>query len=316
MILKDKDRQPLENKYEIAGDKAERQMAFYLKREFGDSKDIYIINDLRLVDEDDVAQIDTLLIHPFGFIIIESKSVVGTIKVNKYGEWSRIYDGKEMGIASPIEQANRQKKFLLKYLNRYGKNLFKQNLINKFFKANYEDLKFDIFIAISDSGIVNRDGFESNIVLKADNIPRDIRELIDGYYSDFNSLNPLKIPKRLGDDSLKRIGRFLKDKHKRRETTKNSLQKSKIDAINTKKVSKRVDKSKNTLTCSKCKSSNIYITYGKYGYYFKCKDCNGNTGIKEYCPKCNKKMKISKEGDKFYKICEECNTKQLFFVNK
>ena len=41
--------------------------------------------------------------------------------------------------------------------------------------------------------------------------------------------------------------------------------------------------SHNKFICNKCNGSNLNIEYGRYGYYFKCKDCSGNTAIKASC---------------------------------
>ena len=78
-----------------------------LKRYFGDSRDLFIINDLHLDDLGDKAQIDHLIIHKFGFLIIESKSVSTTVSINDYGEWTRHYNGQQ-GMQSPISQAKLQ----------------------------------------------------------------------------------------------------------------------------------------------------------------------------------------------------------------
>lgn len=49
MIIKEIDKKALNNPFERAGTKAEDEMAFYLKREFGDDKETLVIHDLRLL---------------------------------------------------------------------------------------------------------------------------------------------------------------------------------------------------------------------------------------------------------------------------
>ena len=56
------------HKINAYGHEAEKQMAFYLKRSFQDSKDAHIISDLRLEMNRDFAQIDHLISHRFGFV--------------------------------------------------------------------------------------------------------------------------------------------------------------------------------------------------------------------------------------------------------
>jgi hypothetical protein len=54
--------------------------------------------------------------------------------------------------------------------------------------------------------------------------------------------------------------------------------------------------------------------YGKYGYYFKCSDCDGNTPIKVTGAN-GEKAKLSKQGQEFYVVCPEALAPQLFYIN-
>ena len=126
MIYKKVDEKENLTKIEKFGYEAEQQLAFYLNRSFKDNDSIHVINDLRLKMDDEVAQIDHLIIHKYGFIIVESKSSTSTICINEYGEWSRQYNTYETGIPSPINQAKRQIDFLQKYLEKESSLLFKK----------------------------------------------------------------------------------------------------------------------------------------------------------------------------------------------
>ena len=110
MILKAIDPISTTNPRIKSGYDAERQMAHYLKREFGKRNDCFVLNDLRLTtdedDNDEVAQMDHLLVTRFGFFVIESKA--GDINVDARGQWIR--DGK--GMPSAVIQAERQGKLL------------------------------------------------------------------------------------------------------------------------------------------------------------------------------------------------------------
>jgi len=178
MIVKKTDTKNTEDPLAHAGYKAEKQMAFYLKRAFENNTKVLVLNDIRLVDNEDVAQIDHLVLHEYGFIIIESKSVSTKVSVNKYGEWKRYFNYEEKGMPSPVQQAKRQAQFLHSYLNQYGLNLFRQTFVNKLVKNTYDNLFFDVLIAISDDGIIERDSIDIPEVHKADTIPDKIQELI------------------------------------------------------------------------------------------------------------------------------------------
>ena len=150
MIIKEVDEIETNDKFLKAGLNAEKQMAYYLQREFRDDKKVLVLNGIRLESDGDSAQIDHLIIHRYGMVIVESKSVYGAVEINEHGEWHRV--GSEIGMASPIEQAKRQATFLKKYL---GKSKLKpaQGIIESLFHdATYEDVHVDVLVAISDTG--------------------------------------------------------------------------------------------------------------------------------------------------------------------
>ena len=117
MIIKDRVETSPKDRFAAAGVQAERQVAHYLNRAFGDTADVCVFNDLRIVHDGEVAQIDHLLVHRSGMVIIESKSVCSEISVNRQGEFTRTYQGKRSGMASPIQQAKRQAALLRKLLD-------------------------------------------------------------------------------------------------------------------------------------------------------------------------------------------------------
>jgi hypothetical protein len=58
----------------------------------------------------------------------------------------------------------------------------------------------------------------------------------------------------------------------------------------------------------------LSVQYGKFGYYFKCGDCEGNSPIKLTCS-AGHKERIRKDGAKFFRECAECKTSALYFEN-
>ena len=103
-----------------AGHAAERQMAFYLQRDFAKDPHLFVLNNLRIVDPEQpefdgtpgVCQIDHLVMHRWGVFIVESKSVTDEVSIRDDGhggdEWTRRFRGREQGFESPIQQARRQ----------------------------------------------------------------------------------------------------------------------------------------------------------------------------------------------------------------
>ncbi|MBX3364930.1 MAG: NERD domain-containing protein [Phycisphaeraceae bacterium] len=160
----------------IAGDNAESQMAFYLQRAFGQSEDVYVLNNLRLVDPDrrtfegdeDRCQIDHLVIHQWGMFIIESKSISTAVRVGDHGagdEWSIFWNNTYTGMASPIQQAARQGDYLRQLLQAHKSELLDKvavgfrtlsRMFNGTDQRGFKFLPMQIIVAISDHGTIDR----------------------------------------------------------------------------------------------------------------------------------------------------------------
>lgn len=312
MVAKYVDDKLPNDKFIKAGLAAEKQMSHYLERAFGKNEDIIILNDLRLKQGNDVAQIDHLVIHQCGFIIIESKSVSSKISVNTHGEWKRIYNNKEKGMRSPVQQAKIQASFLKYFLNDKGTKVFRENIVSKLFaKTTYDNYKFDVLVAISDSGIIERDNIDLPEVVKADSVPDSIRSIISKRKKGI--LNPFANDNyTFNIDTIRKIANTLLALH--------SPVSKKIEDVNiVQEEPIKYNKTKPNSTeyfCSKCKSCNIQIEYGRYGYYFKCIDCNCNTSIKHTCKTLKCKAKTRKSKLQFFKVCETCGIDELFWENK
>jgi hypothetical protein len=208
MILKPPSTTPIPTDPRLrAGVQAERQMAHDLHRAFATSANLYVINDLRLVDPEQpepdprtggsspgVAQIDHLVLHRYGAFIVESKSVTGTVTVRDDGggdEWTR--DGK--GMASPLRQAERQGEFMRTLLDRNSAKLvgsygFGLKTLAKVVRGSdqrgFWSMPIQGIVAVSDGGRIDRhkgwkapEGKFASFVSKADNVPSEIRREFD-----------------------------------------------------------------------------------------------------------------------------------------
>jgi hypothetical protein len=170
-------------------------------------------------------------------------------------------------------------------------------------------------VAISDSGIIKRGkNVKLDEVLKADQITDKIQKTIEKYERENNKFFSLKINMRLSDESLTNISSFLCKSHKplgrgsqcpkpKQYPKKTAPDVSKPVAITSKEVKKVPGLSTNKAHCSKCNSQNITIAYGKYGYYFKCLDCDGNTSIKLKCKDNSCKPRLRKNKLQFFELC-------------
>jgi hypothetical protein len=349
MIVKEFERVETNDKFEQAGYVAESQMAFYLRREFKDDSQFLVFNNLRFEKAGDACQIDHLVLHRYGMVIIESKSVTTRVEVNELGEWKRWFNNAWQGMPSPILQAQRQGKFLKDYLEKHVETLLGKIL---FMQTHFTKMPIDILVAISDSGIINRPkNNKLDIVCKADQISDKVKA-IAMKYRKANSLLSLDLPYELAKDEIPKISQFLLTHHKPAKVkassinqdsnlinnsnypspvieilpasnaiakplqkkiipiTSSNLQKSN----NTNKPIAKVVNSTSKNTCSHCQSSNLSIQYVR-NYYFRCDDCGKNTVIKNICASCGDREKIRKSGLQFFTECEKCVTSRLFYTN-
>jgi hypothetical protein len=307
VIVKDIEEVKATNKFSQAGLVAEKQMAFYLKRAFGDEPDVLVLNSLRLQMGDDATQIDHLLLHEFGMIIIESKSVTSQVTINEHGEWSRLFDGSSKGMPSPVLQAKRQGEFLSRYLESHTEILLKKLLG---IQMTFNKMPIHVVVAISDAGIINRPKNtldELEYVCKADRAVERVREIIDWYRKKSSALSLSLGPYILGKSSRERISQFLVINH---TPVKSSAP---LEDVNKEKT--EYSASKSLPTCKHCNGTMVEVLYGKYGYYLKCSDCGGNTAIRENCPACGNQLRVRKEKEMFFLECSDCDTSTLFHKN-
>ena len=202
---------------ERAGAAAERQMAHYLHRKFQDDPAVCVLHQLRIEDagqpEQDgsagVCQIDHLVVHRWGFFLVESKSVTEAVRVRSDGdggeEWSRTYRGEQLGMPSPIRQAKRQSEFLRTLLQRQ-----RERLVGRFptgmrtiaktlgdgDQRGFRYAPMQLVIAVSDRGRIERlDGWKPPrkpfrvFVKKADLVPEEIERELDRHRTGANLLH-------------------------------------------------------------------------------------------------------------------------------
>lgn len=307
-------------KFEVSGRKAEEQMAFYLRRFFGSSTDVDVLNYLRIDLNGEVAQMDHLVLHPFGLLIVESKSVSDGIQITDDGQWMRWFNRKPSGMASPVTQAHLQGKLLKELLEKTVKQ-----------KGFFDQIRLDVLVAISDSGTITwpKSGALPE-VCKADQVPDRINIRIE----QFRKLR--KEPDILTGDHRRVIADFLLKVHKplsriatyttpqyKVEEPRPEYKPSPASAVN--KVSDiqwgpESESAKKPAMfspkcCKHCQSTRLEARSGQYGYYFSCRACNKNTPIKFACVACGGEGKVRKQGDSFFAECKACSESKLFYKN-
>lgn len=315
-----------------AGRRAESQMAFYLHRAFANDPEVYVLNNLRLVDPeqpehtgaDGSCQIDHLVLHRWGAFIIESKSVRGALVIRSDGhggsEWSRSSKWETDGIPSPIRQAERQGAFLRVYLQRHrqqliGKVPIGMRTLTKVLRGTdqrgFTRFPIQLIVAVSDSGSIRRvNGWKEpsepfqTYVCKADEVPSKITAELSKHAAASSLLAEAN-----GDygvwscdkQEVATVSEFLANSH----TAPPSVPQRQPPDVR----------------CKQCSGTRLAARSGRHGYYWRCADCEVNTAMPLVCGSCRTKsshggpVRIVKEGPRYERRCESCGVNEPLWID-
>jgi len=267
------------------GYRYEKDNAYYLNFAFKNGTQSFLLHDIRVESSGQVAQIDHILINRFGIEILESKGFLGKLKINGDGSLDITYKDRVETLPSPIEQNKRHAQVIL--------DLIKENI------------ELPINLKLAGIPIINSVLIHPRTTILNEKLP-------EGFYraDSFSSHWDKRIDNMSVVNVFKSLGTIM-SLEKAREIANLLIEKDKPKSVD---YIKRYNL-KDINFCSKCGSLNLEIRYGKYGYYFKCLECNGNTAIKLKCKNSSCKPRVKKEKLNFYRVCEKCNEKELFFVN-
>ena len=344
--MSDRERKDLKNW--IAGLRAEKDMQYALARRFAERDKYRVFNNLKIDRNGITAQVDHLVVTRASLYFIESKSVAGAISVNERGEWSRWYGKKGFPIDSPVEQSAAHAGVLLDVLAA-NVDRFMGKLLGKI-QAQIGSLSIYHLVSISKDGRITGKGLdalgEGFWVKKYDQVPRAIYDHHQENFSllkrtlsfkdeSFETMNEAELD-RLTDYLLELDQSESEDEMIARLTKQAASAVVQEAAVSVASANICTEPHANVASaplaqpqtshtamrvpdigwaCRKCGSGNLEVRNGRYGYFFKCLDCTGNTPIKEFCAGCDKQVRVRKSGDDFYLGCEGCGGESLFFRN-
>jgi ribosomal protein L37AE/L43A len=179
----------------LAGYKGEASLDFPL--DFLDSKEYFILHDLRLPDFDRFFQIDTLILTKKFALVLEVKNITGLLHFDTvYNQLIRIKNGKEQVFPCPLLQVNRQASQLRRWLKASG---------------SMEDLPVYSFVVISNphTGIkvIPPHIDLSRKVIHRNTLPKKIEQIENS------------IKKEISEKILKKIIRLLKKQSTEQESS-------------------------------------------------------------------------------------------------
>ncbi|SUI81773.1 nuclease-related domain-containing protein [Shewanella morhuae] len=323
MILKTKSFQNTQTPQAIAGQKQEQDVAFYLRRAFKDHPEVLVINDFRFAFNGETAQIDHLIIYPYGFVLIESKSMKGHVEVNQQGEWTRSHGSKWFGMPSPIKQVELQQALLKEMLRQH-----RSEIIGKLLGIRQQSFGmrcWDHVCAVSSDAVINRDTMPtaiSELLVKTEFLVDKLEKIMNLKSKFMRIINVSDTRPDFNQQELNSIANFLIDRHidPYQATTEITLPQTQQvrepiahfevnKAVKAKTPAIMQSATHSILSCKHCgESTNYTPMYGKFGYYIKCNQCTKNTPMKQACPHCqSKNIKIQKRSQSYTLTCQDCS---------
>jgi hypothetical protein len=251
---------------------------------------------------------DHLVLHPFGLTIVESKSVAGSVQIKDDGQWIRWFAKQPQGMRSPVIQAEMQAMLLRELLARTVKQ-----------KGFFDSVDMDVLVAISDSGTIQWPASGSvPQVCKADQVPERILRKVEERRSADAAI--------LSTGHRRAIGEFLRSIHQPLNAPVPRPSSVEEPEVPNPLASAGPSTSKGVVTnngsvlpakrCKHCQGEDVEVQHGKFGYYFACRTCEKNTGIKFPCPACSGEGRVRKQGKDFYAECKVCGASALFHSNE
>ncbi|MBX3323850.1 MAG: NERD domain-containing protein [Phycisphaeraceae bacterium] len=330
-------------------------MAHYLHRAFATEQGVRVIHGLRLVDDtlpeacgkSGVAQMDHLVLHARGAFIVESKSVCDTVSVRGDGsggdEWTRSFGGRRTGMASPIAQAQRQAEFLRRVLQEHRADLLGQVslgmrplslVVNGTTQRGFTKMPIQIVVAISDEGMIRREkGWKEptepfrSFVCKADQVAEKLRAEMRQHRASGGLMSSDEYGVwRMSVNELARVEQFLNSRHQPIEGDGRGPRSTGVaqrceDDVTPQPATKERFGAPDSV-CKGCGGRNLMARWGKYGYYWICRDCHKNTKMPTVCSVCGVvgekglPVSIRKEGAKYYRVCAACGIEERIWTEE
>ena len=305
-----------------AGIKGEQEAAYLIDFDFAKSQNTLVIHDLRLEIGGRVAQIDHLLINrTLNIFVLETKHFHAGLKITEDGEfmsWNAFKKCFE-GMSSPFAQNER-------HITVLNEALARIDMPSKV-GLRLSPICHSYVLVSSKSRIDRPKNFDTSRLIKADMLSSTYERFFDkaGVLDVVGSL-----ARCLSGETLEKVGQTLLRMHRPATfdyaakfgmqqpptvVTPVSMPTVKPVTVPQPVVQPIISANSQQHVCRGCNSARISVQYGKFGYYFKCAECDANTPIKISCGKDGHKERIRKEGLKFYRECADCGSSSLFFAN-
>ncbi|WP_192034614.1 nuclease-related domain-containing protein [Halomonas sp. YLGW01] len=299
-------------------------MADQLAKAWADDPRVMVFNHLSLTHHGKHTCIDHLVLHPRGCILIESRSLHGELRVNRFGAWSRYAHGQWVATSSPLHRLEVQQTLLMALL-RANRHRLADN--DAAIPRLLEHGEWQILSVLPDMATLDRDPRAPQVsVVAAANIGKRIHRLI-GPRGILGSLTTPCAP-RLRKTDLEQLGQILQAHDAQCRTRRSVPTLTMLDTVTGARCSfpatftpafwqEVVIGDLQPIACRGCGTRHGLVDcYGRLGYFLKCTDCGVITSMNQACYACgDTTLRVSRTGPTYTAQCPRCCFERVLFVS-
>lgn len=138
MILKELD--PFDGSPgEVSARMESDKLAYYLRRYFRRSTSVDVLNGVRVLSGSSMAQVDHLLLHEYGMMVLLREPTQGRVRIDLDGQWFRARGAGWIAMASPITNAYVQALLLKSQMDRRVQQ-----------RGFFDQMELDVLVVLDD----------------------------------------------------------------------------------------------------------------------------------------------------------------------
>ena len=171
MVFKELDPLDWQDQSVVVRRTADDQMPYYLRRYFGNSAEVDVLNQLRVSTGGLRTQVDHLLMHSYGLVVVDSRSVSGRLQVMDDGRWICLHREPPRTIPSPVTHAYAQALSLKAFLAKKVRQ-----------KGFFDQVELDVVVAVPDTEAIEWPSKGALVeVCNADEVPAHVIQQLAEY---------------------------------------------------------------------------------------------------------------------------------------
>lgn len=322
---------------------AQEQMAGRLHAAFEQRRDLMVLNDVAFELGGNVLQLDHLVLGSTGGVVIDSRSISGTVQVDANGQWSRLRGERFYPVVCPVKHIEKLQESVVSVLSACLQKALPPPEEHQERQNLFDHFPVDGYAAVAPDTDLQNYQVKSlgPLVRTQDEVVRAIdRRFEPAERSSFPRLqlfrrNKKRPPPDLKPDELATVASLVL-KHDRAPVPVRMVSDAIMDrchkipgtlraAIRRIADSAATDRSIETLTsdtfsvlhfCRHCSADDLRIEDDDGNGRFVCIACGEESPLEPVCAECGGNGTLTRVKKTFFIRCSACGKERVFFFNR